>query len=96
MYKLFIIVILKVIVLIKLFIMKHILKRLKQGLPQGSSHKLLTIIKWFLFGISESYYIRITNKYPSYKTLKPCGITSQDLHPCDVIEWCDCRNCELS
>ena len=28
--------------------------RLRQGLPEGSSMKLRTILKWFLFGVSES------------------------------------------
>lgn len=75
--------------------MKQLLKRLKQGLPEGSSYKLRTMFKWFLFGVSESYSVRMTNKYPRYKILKPCGTKTEDLHPCDVIKWYRCRNCEL-
>jgi len=75
--------------------MKQILKRLKQGLPEGSSLKINTILKWFLFGVSESYVVRMGNKYPRYKTPKPCGSKTEHLHPCDVTKWYRCRNCEL-
>ena len=75
--------------------MKQILKRLKKGLPDGSIHKLRTMLKWFLFGVDESYSIRMTNKYPRYQTPKRCGSKTEDLHPCDITEWYSCRNCEL-
>jgi len=75
--------------------MKQIFKRLKQGLPEGSSHKLRTMLKWFLFGVSESYSIRMANKYSRYKIIKMCSAKTEDLHPCDVTEWHSCRNCEL-
>lgn len=78
--------------------MKQILTRLKQGLPEGSCYKPRTILKWFLFGVSESYSIRMTRKHQYYTTPKPCGSKTEHIHPCDFVKkpgYYGCRNCEL-
>ena len=75
--------------------MKQIFKRLKHGLPEGSTRKLRTILKWFLFGVSESYSVRMGNKYPLYSTWKKCGVKTDDLYPCDAAKGYSCWNCPL-
>ena len=75
--------------------MKLFIKRIKQGLPEGSSFKIKVIIDWYLYGIPEEYKIRMSNKYPNYKTPKPCGSNTVNIHPCDFGGYYSCRNCEL-